>query len=259
MIGTETNKGPSSSALKQLESALHAGIPSELRKTVWSLTMPNDLKINQKMYDIFLERAKICQENQDKDHTFRKNLLVIEKDLHRTHSEMNIFRYGNRCYQPLKNVLMAYSLYRPDLGYVQGMSYVAASILLHYNDELETFKCLANLLNREDMLYNFYSFDMEKVNVVFHIFMRLLSEKLPELSEVFVSTGISCSIFLFEWIIAMYSNIFQLDLSSRIWDSILYFGEFYIMKTALAICVCISETQDMSSFENVVLIVKNVK
>ena len=93
---------------------------------------------------------------------------------------------------------MAYSLYRPDLGYVQGMSYVAASILLHYNDELETFKCMANLLNREDMLYNFYSFDMEKVNVVFHIFMRLLTEKLPDLAEVFVSTGISCSIFLFE-------------------------------------------------------------
>ena len=154
---------------------------------------------------------------------------------------------------------MAFSLYRPDLGYVQGMSYVAASILLHCNDELTTFKCLANLLNREEMLYNFYSFDMEKVNVVFHIFMRLLNEKLPELSEVFVATGISCSIFLFEWIIAMYSNIFQLDMSSRIWDNIFYFGEFYIIKTAMAICTCICETQDMSSFENVILIVKNVK
>jgi hypothetical protein len=116
------------------------------------------------------------------------------------------------------------------------MSYVAASILLHYNDELETFKCMANLMNREDMLFNFYSFDMEKVNVVFHIFMRLLTEKLPDLAGVFESTGISCSIFLFEWIIAMFSNIFPLDLSSRIWDSIFYFGEFFIIKTGIAIC-----------------------
>ena len=99
---------------------------------------------------------------------------------------MAVFRYGNRCYQPLKNVLIAYSLYRPDLGYVQGMSYVAASILLHYSDELETFKMLSNLLNREEMFFNFYSFDMEKVNIVFHIFMRLLSEKIPDLYQVFV-------------------------------------------------------------------------
>ena len=66
------------------------------------------------------------------------------------------------------------------------MSYVAASILLHYSDELETFKVFANLLNREEMFFNFYSFDMEKVNIVFHIFMRLLNEKIPDLHEVFV-------------------------------------------------------------------------
>lgn len=94
---------------------------------------------------------------------------------------MNIFRFGNKLYQPLKNVLLAYSLLRPDLGYVQGMSYVAGSLLLHYGSELDTFTTFANLMNREDMIFNFYSFDMDKVNMVFHIFMRLMKEKLPKL------------------------------------------------------------------------------
>jgi hypothetical protein len=172
---------------------------------------------------------------------------------------MKFFRFGNKLYQPLKNILLAYSLYRPDLGYVQGMSYVAGSLLLHYGQELETFTVFANIMSREDMIFNFYSFNMDKVNVVFHIFMRLMKEKIPKLHDIFVQTGLSCSIFLFEWVVALYSNIFQLDLSSKIWDNFFYYGEFFIIKTALAICYGLEQKANMQSFENIVLLVKNVK
>jgi nicotinic acid phosphoribosyltransferase len=74
---------------------------------------------------------------------------------------------------------MAYSLLRPDLGYVQGMSYVAASLLLHFQREYDTFKIFANLMHRDNLLFDFYSFDMDKVNRVFDLFMRLLKEKVP--------------------------------------------------------------------------------
>lgn len=206
-----------------------------------------------------IDRAKLCQENADRDTVFQKNQKVIEADLHRTYSEMNIFRFGNKLYQPLKNILYAFSLLRPDLGYVQGMSYVAGSLLLHYGTELEAFTMFANLMNREDMLFHFYSFDMDKVNIYFHIFMRLMKEKLPRLHDLFVANGISCSIFLFEWVVAAYSNIFQLDLSSRIWDNFFYNGDFFILKTALAICLNLEQQLDQQSFENIVLLVKNVK
>ena len=98
MLGTETAKGPSSNQLKQLDAALHLGVPTELRKVVWSLFVPNHLKINEKLYEHFIERAKMCQENIDKDTQFRKHVKVIEEDLHRTYSEMSVFRYGNRLY-----------------------------------------------------------------------------------------------------------------------------------------------------------------
>ena len=47
----------------------------------------------------------------------------------------------------LERVLMCYVCYRPDVGYVQGMSYLVATLLL-YMDEFEAFKCMANLLGR---------------------------------------------------------------------------------------------------------------
>ena len=88
------------------------------------------------------------------------------------------------------------------------MSYVAASLLLHFGTEFETFMIFSNLMNREELLFNFYSFDMDKVNLTFHVFMRLMKDKMPKLAEVFRESGISPSIFLFEWVVAAYSNIF---------------------------------------------------
>ena len=88
------------------------------------------------------------------------------------------------------------------------MSYFAGSLMLHYGSELETFIAFANIMNREEMLFNFYSFDMDQVNITFHVFMKLMKERLPKMHEMFIETGISCSIFLFEWVVAAYSNIF---------------------------------------------------
>ena len=139
------------------------------------------------------------------------------------------------------------------------MSYVAASTLIHTGNEFNTFKIFVNLMTREAMLHNFYSFNMEHVNLVFHIFMRLMADKLPSLYEIFMMSGINCTIFLFEWIVAMYSNIFDLEITSRIWDNIMYYGEFFIIKTGLAICHCVEQKTSIDSFENIVLIVKNVK
>ena len=52
---------------------------------------------------------------------------------------------------------------------------------MHTGDEFLGFKLFANMMNRY-LLYNFYSFDMPKVNIFFHCFMRLLKERVPRLA-----------------------------------------------------------------------------
>ena len=125
------------------------------------------------------------------------------------------------------------------MGYVQGMSFVAATILLAFGgNEYETFKLFANLLNR-DILFNFYQFDMQKVNIVFNVFMKLMRDRLPNLYSIFNETGLSCSVFLFEWIVALFSNIFPFGLTTRLWDNYFFYGDFFLMKLAIAICTTI--------------------
>lgn len=54
---------------------------------------------------------------------------------------------GGPYYGPLHDVLGAYACYRPDIGYVQGMSFLAGMLLLNMEPS-DAFICLANLLNR---------------------------------------------------------------------------------------------------------------
>jgi hypothetical protein len=83
---------------KKFKEALKKGIPSELRGIVWQELVSNDLRITNKLYDSLLERAKISEQNAERDPFFRKNLKVIEEDLHRTFGELGHFRYGNKLY-----------------------------------------------------------------------------------------------------------------------------------------------------------------
>mmetsp|Transcript_24209 Transcript_24209/g.37280 ORF Transcript_24209/g.37280 Transcript_24209/m.37280 type:complete len:99 (+) Transcript_24209:956-1252(+) len=98
MLGSETFKNISSSQQKQLEQAFHQGVPTELRKHIWSLVMPNHLRVTPKMYEIFLARTKLSTDNLESDTSFRKSLKVIEEDLHRTFPDMSLFRAGNKFY-----------------------------------------------------------------------------------------------------------------------------------------------------------------
>ena len=68
----------------------------------------------------------------------------IKVDLPRTFPQLAFFSSGP-LHQALRDVLEAYTFMRPDCGYVQGMSYLAA-ILLLFLDTYEAFEGLANIM-----------------------------------------------------------------------------------------------------------------
>ena len=79
-----------------------------------------------------------------------------------------LFFQGGPYYDVLHCLLGAYVCYQPDIGYVQGMSFIAAVLLLNM-EELDAFICFANML---DMPCHkaFYSLDVQKVIVnIYHL------------------------------------------------------------------------------------------
>jgi len=171
-------------ATKNFKESLKKGVPVEVRGEVWERFIGNHLRITVSLYEALLARVRLAEANIKNDIDFKKNIKVVEEDLHRTYTDLGYFRYGKKLYQPLKNILAAFSVFRPDLGYVQGMSYIAGSLLLHTGEEFTAFKCFANMMNR-DLAYTFYSFDMASVNILFHVFMRLMKDRIPKLYAIF--------------------------------------------------------------------------
>jgi hypothetical protein len=67
-------------------------------------------------------------------------------DVERTFPHLKLFSNQNKAEAMLSRILNAISNYMPSLGYVQGMNFIAASLLLILCNEEDTFWVLIALL-----------------------------------------------------------------------------------------------------------------
>lgn len=59
-------------------------------------------------------------------------------------------------------ILQAFAMFRPDIGYVQGMSYLAAMVVMHVEDEYRSFVNFSELMLKYPIM-PFYLFNEEFV------------------------------------------------------------------------------------------------
>jgi hypothetical protein len=94
------------------------------------------------------------------------DIRQIDLDVNRTYRDHIMFRerYGLK-QQALFNVLGAYSVYNLDIGYCQGMSQIAALLLMYLNEE-DAFWALSVLVSDRK-----YSMHGELLHI--HLFIEL--------------------------------------------------------------------------------------
>ncbi|XP_038658219.1 TBC1 domain family member 12-like [Scyliorhinus canicula] len=127
----------------------------------------------------------------------------------------------------------AYTCYRPDVGYVQGMSFVAAVLILNL-EEADAFIAFANLLNKPCQLA-FFRVDHSMMLKYFASFEVFFEENLPKLFAHFTNNSLTPDIYLIDWIFTLYSKSLPLDLACRVWDVFCRDGEEFLFRTALGI------------------------
>jgi len=140
---------------------------------------------------------------------------LIPLDLRRTFPHLAFYREGED-HDNLYNVLDAYVYYRPDVGYVQGMTYLAALLLL-YMRPYPAFVCLVNMLSKYHFL-SFFRMDLREMNVHLLTFDLLLKELLPPVHEAFRSCGLRVEFYCIDWFVTLYSKSLPLDIAARAWD-----------------------------------------
>ncbi|XP_057712089.1 TBC1 domain family member 14 isoform X1 [Corythoichthys intestinalis] len=216
------------------------GIPPSVRGKVWSLAMGNELNITHELYNICLARAKEKwrnapdAESQDAGSSNRESSLeLIKLDISRTFPQLCIFQEGGPYHDVLHSILGAYTCYRPDVGYVQGMSFIAAVLILNL-DTADAFIAFANLLNKPCQMA-FFRVDHSLMLTYFAAFEVFFEENLPKLFAHFKGNKLTPDIYLIDWIFTLYSKSLPLDLASRVWDVFCRDGEEFLFRTALGL------------------------
>lgn len=130
-------------------------LTDEERRELWVKKIGNQLKITRELYHGLISRLET--------HPFpKKAAKIIQDDLDRTFPNCRTFYEGERMYRNMERILRLFQVYRPDYGYVQGMTYLL-SIIYYYFDEFESFKIFANLVITNKFLKSMYNFDLSQV------------------------------------------------------------------------------------------------
>mmetsp|Transcript_21748 Transcript_21748/g.61126 ORF Transcript_21748/g.61126 Transcript_21748/m.61126 type:complete len:477 (+) Transcript_21748:84-1514(+) len=239
---------------KFIRDLVFEGIPPNIRGKVWPLAVGNTLHITPQLYEIYKDRAIQARTKEEGESLGREGSVgLIPVDLHRTFPWLNIFQVGGPYYDFLREVLEAFVCYRPDIGYVQGMSFVAAVFLL-YLDPFEAFLCLANVLNQPFFL-TFYRMEAGEIQTLLGVLSALLEEHVPAVHAHFQKHGVALDVFALDWILTIYSKSLPLDLTSRIWDNFFWGGDAkYLFRVALGILTLLQKELLENEFEGCVML-----
>ena len=82
----------------------------------------------------------------------------------------------------LFNVLLAYANYDTQIGYVQGLNYIAAMLLMHIQEEENVFWCLVSILHGKGWR-TIYTPEMPKLMHLIDIVEQKLKEDWPNVAE----------------------------------------------------------------------------
>lgn len=105
---------------KNLAAMVRTGIPEKLRDKMWQrlANVENKTEIIDK-YRLLLTKETKCEN-------------VIQRDINRTFPANAAFKeIGGSGQDALFKVCKAYAVYDTEVGYCQGLTFIAASLLLH--------------------------------------------------------------------------------------------------------------------------------
>jgi len=195
------------------------------------MAIGNVLLITPALFEIYRKQAVDARSSGKA--VPQRGTECISTDLSRTFPTLAFFVEGGPMRGDCQHVLEAYAFYRPDIGYVQGMSYLAAMLLL-YLPIYPAFVGFCNLLNSPSVL-GLYRLEPQAVACRAALFLRLCSAQLPHVAECIEEAGLTPEMFLIEWFMTLYTKCLPIDVASVVWDLFLLDGEVVLYCAGIAL------------------------
>ncbi|KAI4998582.1 hypothetical protein ZWY2020_053924 [Hordeum vulgare] len=206
---------------------IRKGIPDCLRGLVWQLISGSRdlLLMNPGVYETLVIYETSTSE------------LEIIRDISRTFPSHIFFQQRHGPGQrSLYNVLKAYSVYDRDVGYVQGMGFIAGLLLLYMSEE-DAFWLIVALLKGavHAPMEGLYQAGLPLVQQYLFQFEKLVQEHMPKLGQHFIEEMINPSMYASQWFITVFSYSFPFPMTLRVWDVFLYEGIKVVFQVGLGL------------------------
>uniref|UniRef100_UPI0035901CD4 TBC1 domain family member 1-like isoform X1 n=1 Tax=Myxine glutinosa TaxID=7769 RepID=UPI0035901CD4 len=213
-----------------LQSIIHRGVPRQLRGEIWQLLMEQhrlrSTRATRK------PTSNMPYNDLLKQLTSQQHAILI--DLGRTFPTHPYFSAQLGAGQlSLFNLLKAYSLLDREVGYCQGLSFVAGVLILHLPEE-EAFELLKFLMY-ELGLRRQYRPDMAPLQVQMYQLSRLLHDQHRDLHDHLEALDIGPSLYAAPWFLTLFSSQFPLGFVARIFDFVCFKGPEVVFKVALSL------------------------
>ena len=160
-----------------------------------------------------------------------KSINIIELDIERTFPYLGLFKGNSPMAEDLREILRVFVISRPDIGYIQGLSFIAGILLLNM-DKFKAFISLMNLILNPIML-PFYKMDNESIQQRLKLFKQVFYFNLPELCGHFDELGLLPENYFLSWNMTLFTRDVNLELANRIWDVFMIEGVKAIYSAAI--------------------------
>ncbi|GLE02639.1 hypothetical protein PINS_up011480 [Pythium insidiosum] len=212
---------------RELRPLVLKGIPAAMRPRVWSLlahVAPYRARYPSGYYAELVARQETSPSVGD-----------IDKDIGRTYPEHAFFQSAQGK-QELRNVLTAYSLHNPQIGYCQSMNFLAGIMVLFMLEE-EAFWLLCASLEPEHAYLpaDNYAQSMVGTQTDQLVFRRLVAQELPALAARLEQSGIQIQLVTLHWFLCAFVCTLPTESALRVWDWFFLDGQRVLFVTAIGI------------------------
>lgn len=224
-------KGKIKDVEKLKNQIFYGGVDDKIRKDVWKFLLGyypfNSTAEEREMirrekkveYELLKNQWKsISQKQESRFASFRDLKTRVEKDVTRTDRQHPDFKDDDSPNLVILNdILITYGFYNFDLGYCQGMGDLLSPIIVTQRDEVDSFWCFANLM--EKMEQNFFINSQGMENQLTQL-RNLFQTMDKEFYNYFVENDAQNLYFCFRWILVLFKREFEFEDVKSLWEKV---------------------------------------
>ena len=149
--------------------------------------------------------------------------LIILQDIARTFPNEPNFCVNSINYKKLYNVLIAYSNFNKNIGYAQGLNFLAGRSIILFKNEEKVFLFLDGLINRFNLGY-FLSINNQELSKQIKYCSELLNKYCNNFISYLKSKLVNHDFFSTSWLLTLFSNSMDKKKLYICWSFMAIFG-----------------------------------